>query len=340
MLLLTLLICVQIQGPEIKLTPKEKIPGALLVPVVFSHDGSAILYFKQSSKDVVYALADENGKPVRDVFTSTVDIIDLHIASASGGLFSPDGKRLAALATRDDKYHRAGDPVRAVIVEGEKALKIDARDSVFACTFAGEKLLFIEQATDKRAGYRLRAWDGAALETIHESTAKEVAMTLRASPDGLRAAFLVYDERMRFRLRVIDLKMREVSESETFATEDVTFNGPPLIFWDSEGKGIYFHRTPGGGDRKPWAIEHYDVATKKSETLFNGNNLGIVVVLDKDFLAAIANEDGRGGLVRLSDRKFFPLGAGQVILGATAKRLVVGDAAAGEVRVCEYERPK
>ncbi len=347
MLITALVLFLQVNGDPIKLTPREKLPGALLVPVVFSHDGAAILYYKQPSKNVIVALADENGKPIRDIFTSPVDVIDMHIASAGPGVFGPEGKRIAAFATQNDKLHRSGDPACVAIIEGDKVSKVEAAENVFAYSFAGEKLLFIEQSAQKLGGYRLRSWFGGAAETIHESKAAEVAMTLRVSPDGTRAAFLVYAEDKRFRLRVVDLKLREVTDSEKFPTEDVTFSGPPLIFWDVDSAAIFYHRTPGGGDRKPWALERYDVVSKKSETIFNGNNVGVVTVIDKDWLAVIANDAGRGGLLRRSDRKFFPLPAAHVVLGATSKRIVVGDAdnrsdnpTRGEVKVYEYEVPK
>jgi len=33
-------------------------------------------------------------------------------------------------------------------------------------------------------------------------------------------------------------------DSEKFRSDDVTFDGPPLFYWDAESRGVFYHKSP------------------------------------------------------------------------------------------------
>lgn len=349
MLTSTLLMCLlslqaqPAQDKEVKLTPREKLADATLMPVVFSPDGKSVLYFKRTKKKFIYALADLNGKPVRDLFESPVDWKDLHNGVAAPYLFSGDGKRVAVLTTKEDKSFRTDhDSLRAAICDLEgKVTKIDADYDCISCAFAGDLLLFLDELlpTDRAEGYRLRAWNGEDARTVNSSN-DEMAVVLRPSPDASRVAFYILDGKGRGKLRVVDLKSREAVDSELFPCQDVTFDGPPLFYWDAEGKGIFHHRTPDGGGKTPFSLAYFDLTKRKIETIFENQDVGAVAVLDKDYLGVMQMKRNRGGVLRLSDRAVFSLPEGQHVVGGAGRRLAVLDMKTGEIRLAEWEVPK
>ncbi len=327
-MLLALLLLLQ---DEVKVVDRGKLESALQMPVAFAPDGKSILYFKRDGAKFVYALAGADGKPIRDVYTTAVDWDDMLNSTVGPSSFSADGKRVAALATKDDKGFRTErDRLRAAVC-GEKVEKIDAEQDALSCAFAGDKLLFIDGELVPN-GFKLKLQDGAVL---HES-ATGLAFCLRASPDGARAAFLVAVDKKNCVLRVVDLKSKAVVDSEEFRSDDVTFDGPPLFYWDAEGKSLFAHRTPDAGGKKPFTLVRFDIASKKTEAV--AEDVAVTAALDKDHLAVIVEK--RGGVLRLSDRKTFLLPEGLIIMGGAGRRVVVGDMKTHELRVVELEVPK
>jgi hypothetical protein len=187
-------------------------------------------------------------------------------------------------------------------------------------------------------------WDGKTTEVIHEDKGVGAAI-LRASPDGSKVAFLVLDTtnqraRGEFVLRVVDLKTKRAVNSEKFRSDDVTFDGPPLFYWDAEGKGLFYHQCPDQGGKKPCALMYFDVGKKKADRVLAEDNVAVLAILDKGHAAVLMLDRQRCGILRLSDRKVFPLPEGQFVFGGLGTRVVVADRKTRAVYCAELELPR
>jgi len=334
--MLALLIALACQD-EVKVTPKEKLEGAAAMPAVVSPDGKSILYFRQADRKFVYVLADADGKGARDLYASGVDWDDILNGTTGASTFSADGTRVAVLGTKDDQAHRKEkDPLRALAcgLDG-KAVKIDADGDALAVAFAGDRVIFIDskmpEMEGESPGYKLKAWDGKATAVVLD-VARDGAFSLTASPDGARAAFITMGADG-MRVRVVDLKSGAAADSEAFRSDDVTFDGAPVIYWDAAGKGVYAHRCPVRG-KKPFSLVRFD-PEKALETLLEDKNVAVTAALDAEHLAVVLVDEKRGGVLRLADRKIFRLPENQWVLGGRGRRVVLYDQKAREARVAE-----
>ncbi len=333
--MIALLIALLCQD-EVKVTPKEKLDGAVAMPAAFSPDGKSVVFFRQADRKFVYVLADEKG--VRDLYASPVDWDDILNVTTSASTFSADGTRIAVLGTKDDKsYRQEKDRLRALScgLDG-KAVKIDADGDALAVAFAGDRVIFIDskmpEMEGESPGYKLKAWDGKTT-TVVLDVARDSAFSLTASPDGARAAFITLGAEG-MRVRVVDLKSGAAVDSEAFRSDDVTFDGPPLLHWDGAGKGVYAHRCPARG-KKPFSLVRFDPEKKALETLLEDKDVAVTAVLDAEHVAVALLDEKRGGVLRLSDKKIFRLPENTVVLGGRGRRVVLFDSKAREARVAE-----
>jgi hypothetical protein len=138
-------------------------------------------------------------------------------------------------------------------------------------------------------------------------------------------------------LRVVDLKTRKAVTSDRFQTNDVTFDGAPLFYWDGAGKGLYYHDAPMG--KQGFRLMRFDPAGGKSEAVLKAERVGVLAVLDREHLAVVDAENRHCGILRLADRTVLPLADEWEILGGQGRRLVLAHRRTREVSVAEFRLP-
>jgi hypothetical protein len=338
--LLAALFCLQ---DEVRITRHGKLDAAQGLPVAVSADGKRIVYVKKDGEAFVYMTADGEGKNAKELFKTPVDWDDMLVHYIAGSI-SADGLKVAVATTKDDGgVRQAKDPIRVAVVGADgKAVKIES-DLNWCSGFgwAGERLVFLDSA-DLRAekkGYALRAWDGKKTEEIQDS-GDEIGVVLQVSPDGSKAAFFTGEPRNgSFRLRVVDLKTKAVTDSEEFRSDDVSYDGPPLFYWDAEGKGLFYHACPAQGKR-PFSLMRFDVAKKTAEKAVDEDDVAMMAVLDKEWVAVQRFEAKRAAVLRLADKKLLSLQGRVTVIGGAGRRAVIYDADTKEVAAATLELPK
>ncbi|MFC1706221.1 hypothetical protein ACFL59_05260, partial [Planctomycetota bacterium] len=255
-------------------------------------------------------------------------------------------KRVAVAMTADNtSYRKTKSPIRGGWVDlGGKPTMAPGQGTCAGEAFAGDVLYYLDMPDVNprgEGGYRLMAWGAEDPETaVTGDTGRAVGVTV--SPDGGKLAFLEVRARRAVRIRVLYVKTRTVTDSEEFRSDDVTFDGLPMIHWDAKGEGIYYHACPRRG-KKPWKLMRFDVASETSAPVVEQDNVGVFAVLDEDYLAVVfAPQDGGRhgcGVLRLSDGMIFPLPEGTFVMGGRGRRLVVFDRSTRTTSVYEFTLP-
>jgi hypothetical protein len=328
----------------VKLVDLQPIFALVSNPVAFSPDGKKLLTLSRGRKDgLTYWIADANGENSRLLFVTPVDWNDAITGSFGSSVFSPDGKKVAVLTTKDGKlFRKEKDRLRAAYCDLEgQVTKVEAEGDAVSCAFAGERLAFLDgdaSGSTIHPGYKLKIWDGKAASTLHEGP--EVATSLVASPDGSRLAFLCgFPPGRETLIRVVELKSGKLIDSEKFPTRRVSFDGPPLIHWDHDGKGLFHHQVHDQDGKRKCSLAWFYVEKKTTETLLDRKGLALAAVLDQEHLLLSDFDKGISSILRRSDRKISPLPRGTFVLGGSGKKLVVCKAEELIPRVVEFQLP-
>jgi hypothetical protein len=212
-----------------------------------------------------------------------------------------------------------------VIDQEGRMTKIDSElGAITGFGFAENELLFLDSTSvrgpeEKARGYRLNMWDGKQQQTLLQSE-EGLAAFLHVSPTKRHAAFLELNPAEgRFRLRVVDLKTGNASDSDWFSSGDYIFDGGPAFYWDAKGQGVFYHQCKGGWSKKPFSLMRYDLETKTSAEVKTHANTAVVAVLDEDHLAVSRLPDASSGVLRLSDGKTFVLPDRSRVIGGNGR---------------------
>ncbi|MGE0707924.1 MAG: hypothetical protein AB7N76_14510 [Planctomycetota bacterium] len=323
---------------ELKVVGSLESPGG--VPLAFSADGKSLVYVKcersepnaqgDRSRAYIYVKAAADGSGATELFTTPVAWDDILVLYSSPGAISADGKRVIAVTNHKDGVSYKKGFLAPLVLEAD-GTRTPIATSMGGCMgygFAGERLLVLEVKPDwrKEPGYSLEAWKGGKSETIHADP-KAISLGLRVSPDGKKAAFLMVDPAngRNAIVRVIDLETRKATDSDSFRTDDFTFDGPPYVLWDAESKGVYAHASLTEKSKRPFGLFRVDATTGKRERVVDLENVGVTAVLGDGLLAVYMRDDTfRGAAVlRLADKRLFKLQKRDFVLGGKGKRLAL-----------------
>ncbi|MGE0707923.1 MAG: hypothetical protein AB7N76_14505 [Planctomycetota bacterium] len=329
--------------PELETKLVGTLESPAEVPVVFSTDGKALLYVKREEgqpdpktgqngeRSFIYVKAAADGSGATELFTTPVSWDDILVVFVTPGAISPDGKRVVAITSVEGKKYSEGYVTPLVLdADGTKTPVPSALGGSMGFGLAGERLLVLEAKPnwkrDGGEGYSLEAWKGGKAETIHADP-KARAFGLVISPDGKKAAFLVLHpvERRQAMVRVVDLGTRKAVDSDGFRTDDFTFDGPPVILWDAESKGVYLHASVDPKVKRPFALFRMDAGTGKRERVIDADDLAVTAVLGDGLLGVCLRGDEFNGaaVLRLADKRLFRLEARSFIMGGHGRRLAL-----------------
>jgi hypothetical protein len=345
-----LLAALLLAQAEVTLTYREKLEGASRMPVAYSPDGKSFVYFKQYQEDgatkFVYMAAQSDGSRPRQLHATPVDSDDFLSSLTAPGMIAADG-RVVVLTTHNGRGLRSDDPgkIRPALIDAEgKLARIDCELGwCGGAGFAGDRLVWLDTGDFRGgdAGYKLKMLTQGGSEVLAAGE-NDVGVVLRVSPDGTQAAFFVADRAKagQVALRVVDLKSRRLASSPAFRTDDVTFDGLPVFFWDAAGKSLFCHVCTNQEARRPFELTRFDVAAARGSAVTRRENVGLVAVLDDDYAAAWLADGSGCTLVRFRDQKLFPLPTNGYILGGKGGHVVVADLDRNGVFAAELNLPR
>ena len=84
----------------------------------------------------------------------------------------------------------------------------------------------------------------------------------------------------------------------------------------------------------------FDVAKKTMVKAVEEDDVALMAVLDKEWVAVQRFEKNTGALLRLADRKFYSLPGRLTVLGGAGRRVVVYDADTKETVAATLELPR
>lgn len=312
------------------------LKGAGVVPVAFSPDGKKLVYIKwhynpTTRKRVhIYVRVDADCKNPTEIFTTPVDSDSVLVGLAGRGMFSKDGKNLAAITTRNGlSYRRKKGPLSVVVLDAQGNLKKIAMTLPQATGFAyaGNTLVVLETHGLRRrqGGYRLVAHTGRQQEVL-DKDAQGFAVRVRASADGKKVALLKFDlVNRKLVIRIVDLKTKKAIETPGFRSEDLAFKGEmPLFYWDANSAGVYYHARLHA-TKHPFALMRFDIKTKTANRFVARDDMAVAAVLDANHLVVHRRKPKRAGILRISDKRVFPIIAQGRVLGGWGNRIVVYD---------------
>jgi len=241
---------------------------------------------------------------------------------------------------------------------------VEVETAMWGCTFAGNRFAFTDcdyTGAQGKPGYKVKLASDNAIEVLHESK-EEQAFGIRAAPAGNKVAFFVSElpqegahGRPAFRIRVIDPETKAIVDSERFygseidGASNIYNDGLPFFHWDTEGKGLFYHKDPDDGrTRHRSSLMYFGLGKRKSAPLVEDQNMVCVAVLDSDHVALLLPPGSLGaalakpvfgGILRLSDRKIFPCPEYHIVLGGAGKRLVLINMITREVFCARFQLP-
>jgi hypothetical protein len=318
------------KDPEVELEVVGELGKIAGVPVSFSPDGSKVLFMTRTAEGThAYVTAKPDGTDRKELCDSCIDWDDVLAGFLSEDMFSADGKKLALPLTANGKKYKADKaPMNVQITEPGKVTAFDTTlGTIGGLCWAGDNLYLLDVKLKGDEAWFLKV-HGEKTKVL-DGKEGQLALCLRASPAGDKLAFLVYDMKARKNvLAVHDIKAGSTSHSEPFLSDDVTFDGPALLYWDAEGTGVYVAETSGG--KKGCLLKRYDVAKGKFENVVPDVGVAVVAVLDKENLAVW--KQGKPYVLRLEDRSFhaIPVKAERTyVMGGKGDKLVLFSKAEG-----------
>jgi WD40 repeat protein len=333
------LALVAVGQTQIRVTYLERLEKATRTPVVFSPDGTQILYISGELKSEAdgrnrslfsYCLANSDGTKQRKLFASPVDWDD-YLNAVTDSAFSDDGKSIAVATTDNGKTLRAEDPGKAVPgicdLDGNVRAIPCELGSTSGFAFAGNEFVYLDTpGLASGQGYKLKIIRNGKTETI-ESHQELAAMCLRISPDGSRAIFFTTAEihSTEVQVRMVKLKTGEKLDSPKFHSQDATFDGRPQLFWDAYGEGFFCHVSTHQESKWPYELTHFDFRTGKGYVAAPTRNIGATCVLDTRHVA-VWQPDGHGcSVVNVSNRDQYSMPENNYIIGGRDRRVVIAD---------------
>lgn len=303
----------------VKLTVVGTLSAKRIMPVVYAYDGRCLLYFTELKGGLFdYWQADADGADPRRIFRIPVasDSWDDYLNPMTGPSFSSKDGRVAVLTTRNNQPEdRDQNRMRVGVLHADGQLtKIDSElGQITGFGFAGDELIYLDSGGHPGTngkGYKLKAWDGKETRTLLHSE-NGLAMVLHVSPTNQHAAFFeISQPELKFRLRVVDLKKKQTSDSDWFLSSDFTFDGAPIFHWSANGKDLFYPQYSADSadsaegikrGEDAFSLMRFDPQTRTSHKLPGADNTAVVAVLDEDHLAV------QNGILRISDGKLFAL---------------------------------
>ena len=296
-------------------------------PILVSPDGKSLLYafrVKEGEKSYsTYVRCDADGKNPVELANSGLAWDDMWAGIMDPAQFSSDSTRVLVGLTKDEASFRGGAALRAFVLdpEGKRTAVPGSRGTTMGFGFVRKDQVLtldtghLRKGTGK--GYSLQLWDGKAQTTLLSSE-DERALVLRISPDRKRAAFLKIGARGQLGLTVVvyDLGTKKTHTSPPFRSDDVTYDGPPLICWDGASRGVFFHWVRS---KRDFDLCRFDPQTGKIEAL--AHNLGVMAVLDEDRLAVLQGRKS-SGVYSLSKRTLTTFAEVPYLVGGRGDRVI------------------
>jgi len=347
---------------QAKLAYHGRLDDALKMPVMLAPDGEHFVYFARAMVDVdgeerlqhEYRLADIDGRNERALFQSPIEWDDCLNAVTTSAMFSTDGKRMAVATTDNGRAMRdrenPGRTVPAVLelsdagdsVTGEPKKIPCERGSCGGFGFVRNDLLVLDTpGLLSGEGYRLvlhgketlgEENEGDEPRVIH-SDEKLAASCLRISSSGDHAVFFVsrHVGSSIVRLRFVELSTGQIHDSPEFRSQNATFDGPPQLFWDTAGDGVYCHVSTQQRSKWPFELTHYNFRTGKGVVAAPMRNIGASCTLGEGLLA-LWHPDANGcSVLDVADGTLYRLPDHNYILGGRGRHVAVADLERGAV---------
>lgn len=314
---------------DIEVTLDKELEGEVRGPTVYSADGRMLLYL-QKAVDIgpegedgyAYTLAEADGANPRVIYRTLFKDDLLYSILFGSQAFSQDGKNVAVLKAQDADfrkhllgvYHLADGTLTTLECENGEC---------WGASWAESGLVYLDGDLRSDKGYSVKSWNGKATEVLFRSE-KGFALGLRTPPNGLKAAFFNIKDPTVAQLRVLDLKTKEIVDSqEFFPARDVPMGDLPYFLWDIEGKGIYYSQgKDDDGGKITSHLMYFDVASKESRRITDENRMVPFCVLDKNHLVVWHNDgEDHWSVFRFSDRKLFDF---VLMHGRLGPRVVIG----------------
>jgi hypothetical protein len=226
-------------------------------------DGRHVLFLKRKQdKTHAYWLVGADGKGERKLFDSAIQWDDLFTCCFGRGIFSPNGKRLAALTTDSGKGIRDGGRPAVVICDRDgKATPVPcAHGATWSAVFADDDTVYYVDSTPPKSRKPRSELKRMSLKTRAVTTVAKfddallAALTLSADRRRI-AAVHVADERPR--IWAMDLASSVQRKSPVVGLNDYFFDGGPWLFWSADGTSLLANASANPEKKRPFSIVQY-----------------------------------------------------------------------------------
>jgi len=265
-------------GPKFEFKDKAALDVDARCPARLSPDGKTVLYVRKvdGGKDYAYFAVGADGKNDRKVFASTLGWDDPFTFCFGKGIFSPDGKRFAALTTSDGKGLREEGlaAMRLCALDGKsKPEKLPSKAGRQVGTvFAADGSVIFPDGFPKSPKDQGETWSctlrrvspqGKVSTVIELKDALLLALT--ASPRRDRVAAVILRKlpeggrgRPEMRLWACDLASGKTDSTGSLHLDDYFYDGGPALFWSLDGRCVYTNGNVSGGRKSPFSLLKFE----------------------------------------------------------------------------------
>ncbi len=273
------------EKPKFKLTGKTALGVDGRLPARLSPDGKTVIYLKQLKADAggkrsyAYWAIDVDGKNDRQVFASAVGMDDPFSFCFGKGMFSPDGKRFAALTTSDGKPMSRDSCalVMKLCDLGGKAkpqgLPSKVGRFIGALFTADGSVVFADgfpvspKDEKEKWSFTLRkvSPEGKASDILKLNGNLLIAMTMNPKRDRIAGVLMTKPAdgdrgRPGVKLWACDLASGKAQATGPLRLDDYFYDGGPELFWSLDGRYVYTNGNPGGRDvgKNPFSLLRFE----------------------------------------------------------------------------------
>lgn len=254
-----------------------------------SPDGKRILCVQLGEpRKYAYHILSVDGKKTTKVFDSTIGWGDPFVLCLRHGVWSPDGKRFAALTSHDGRPYQKGGKHQMLIFDiarkKQTPLPCELGETMSAVFDAKGSVYYVDMLPIKHEVFRgmLKKYNP---ETGVVSTVRDYGNAavcgLTMSPDRSRiGGFIIRSlgpraRRPEIRLWAHDIASKADSEGKSMGFHDY-FGGAPHAFWGAGGTALYANAAAGFDKQRPFSIvrfEPFPAAKRKTTLLQQGKSM-------------------------------------------------------------------
>ncbi|MDK1031425.1 MAG: hypothetical protein QGD94_05420, partial [Planctomycetia bacterium] len=229
--------------------------------------GKRVLFIKQlARREYAYSDIGADGKGENVVMKTTVVWDDLFTSSFGSGIWSPDGKRFAALTTTEGKTFREGGSPMIVICDlaGKTTPLPAGAGATLGAVFANDgSLYYVDspplQKRELKCTLRRLDADGKKAKIIMQFD-DGLLSTLTMSPDRSRIGGILAtrnaEGKQEWRLWAYDIGTAKAEVGPSARFDDYFYDGGAWLLWGREGKILYCNGAEG--ERKsPFSIYRF-----------------------------------------------------------------------------------